>query len=176
MGGVIHRMTATNWKNGSTYVQHKEHVFPDLGPMGTEDSFIYADPKGRLHAVFHHMFGLPWPEDIERWWLLAGTGHAFSEDLGAKWTYTGLAISNYSGNALHEGINILFDDGWRWYSRQESPMLIFGDNTKMPTHLVTAVGTGDGSCATVSCANKQDGSYTLVQPLEFLGGAAAFVV
>ena len=48
--------TAPNWRNTSTYVQHTDReLFPDLGPAGTEDPFLYRDNDGNFHAVFHHM-------------------------------------------------------------------------------------------------------------------------
>lgn len=161
LGGQIYLATATDWRNGSTYVQRHDRVFPELGPMGTEDSDIYYDRRSAsYHSVFHHMYGLPFPLAVQKWWLCAATGHAFSPD-GLAWTYTGVAY----GTCTDQGVAVPYRDGGAgWASRQESPVLVL-EPSGQPTHLVTAVNVGDGQCSRPLCANKGDRSYALVQPL-----------
>jgi hypothetical protein len=75
-GSCPHLVTATHWKNASTYVFHNSSLFPQLGTRGSEDPALYLDARGYFHAIFHNMDpcpDYPCPE-------VAG-GHAFSTDV-----------------------------------------------------------------------------------------------
>ena len=120
-GGTIYLFTASNFDDAKTYKRSTEPLFPDLGPMGTEDSFLYRDTAGIYHAVFHHMYGLPFPTNTAQWWLCASGGHAYSVD-GKKWVYTGVAWGNSTAPA---GAMVAYEGGTtRHFSRQESPFLV----------------------------------------------------
>ena len=136
---------------------------------GTEDSFLWRDAAGVFHALFHHMVGLPFPEDGTAWWLTAALAHAYSED-GKAWVYTGVA----AGNSTAPGAGVLdwAGGGRSTVARQESPYLVIepsgfpGEPLRgEPRFLVSAVSTGASRCARADCADHDDGSYTLVQPV-----------
>ena len=40
-GGTIYSFTASKFDDARTYKRSSEPLFPDLGPMGTEDSFLW---------------------------------------------------------------------------------------------------------------------------------------
>lgn len=162
-GSRVYLATATDWRNASTYVQESVELWPDLGPMGTEDPFLYLDEDGTgVHAIFHLMYGLPAPLDTTQWWLEAAGAHAYSPDGVRDWTFGGLAYGQLSvpGNTvpLTDGTN-------RTFSRRERPHFVIDPATKRPSHITNAVDTGDGLCASPSCAHGGDGCQTLVQPL-----------
>jgi hypothetical protein len=156
-GSRVYLATATDWRNASSYVQHTEHeLFPDLGPAGTEDMFLYMDPRGRMHAVFHHMYGA---NTTTAWWLLAAGGHAYSPDGGLTWVYTGIAW----GNSTSLGYTAKFTDGSTYhYTRLERPVLIAGADGE-PAFLVNAAQYGTGQSA--KNADGGDAAYTLIQPI-----------
>ena len=43
-GSRQYLVTASDWKDPSTYVQHRTELFPDLGGAGTEDQFVCEPP------------------------------------------------------------------------------------------------------------------------------------
>eukprot|EP01065_Artemidia_motanka_P041135 TRINITY_DN5279_c2_g1_i1.p1 TRINITY_DN5279_c2_g1~~TRINITY_DN5279_c2_g1_i1.p1 ORF type:complete len:514 (+),score=143.63 TRINITY_DN5279_c2_g1_i1:56-1543(+) len=149
--------TASDWKDPSTYVQHKTELFPDLGNAGTEDPFVYIDPRGNYHAVFHHMYGY---HTSTQWWLDAVGGHAFSAD-GITWTYSGVAWGN--ATARQQGNVVTFKDGSTFrYTRRERPHLIFdasGEISALSTSAQYGTGTNPGIPG-----DNGDACYTLVQP------------
>lgn len=101
--------------------------------FGVEDSFMWRDPRGNCHALFH-----AW-DDIG--------GHAFSKDC-LRWTYTHTRA--YSTDAEVEGGQTVT------YWRRERPRLIF-DAEGNPTHLVNGASYHGGTTPT------GDWSFTLVQ-------------
>jgi hypothetical protein len=136
--------TATDWKDSSSYVQHHEELFPDLGAAGTEDQFLYLDTNGNFHAIFHHMYGTG---TEMQWWLDACGGHAFSHD-GIHWTYTGVAWGN--ATALYntpagQGNVVEFEDNTTFrFTRRERPHLIIRDKDSVLQYLVTSAQYGNG--------------------------------
>eukprot|EP01084_Bolivina_argentea_P285539 489688_1 len=84
-GSIIYLVTATNWKDNTTYIEHKNVLFPEMAYAATEDPSLYIDCNGNYHAIFHHM-------DPNQWQQTCG-GHAFSKD-GIDWIYGGVAWSN----------------------------------------------------------------------------------
>lgn len=67
----LHRVTATDWREPLSYVEHKG-ILPG-GFDGPEDPFLWRDEEGRFHCLMHQ-----WPMPF-------GT-HAYSED-GREWHY-----------------------------------------------------------------------------------------
>jgi hypothetical protein len=155
-GSRVFLATAPDWRNVSSYVQHKEELFPDLGAAGTEDMMLYQDADGFFHAVFHHMYGV---DTDTKWWLLAAGGHAFSRD-GLEWTYTGLAW----GNSTSQGYDAVFEDGTGYhFTRMERPFVVLNETDGDPAFLVSAAQYGTSQSATA--ANGGDAAFTLVQPV-----------
>eukprot|EP01084_Bolivina_argentea_P312095 540296_1 len=48
-------VTATNWKDNTTYKVYGNILFPYLVTSGTEDFYVYKDCNGYFHALFHNM-------------------------------------------------------------------------------------------------------------------------
>jgi hypothetical protein len=154
-GSRVFLARASDWRNASSYVQDKQELFPDIGAAGVEDCFLYTDPQGRFHAIFHHMNGL---NTTLTWWLVAAGSHAFSSD-GINWTFGGLAW----GNSTTQGYDIHYTDGGEFhYTRLERPALIFGADG-LPAALLSAAQYGTGRSASGSSGG--DGAETIVQPI-----------
>jgi len=123
---------APHWQGPWSLVREDWAPAP-VFPFGVEDSFMWRDPRGNFHALFH-----AW-DDIG--------GHAFSKD-GLRWHYAdGRA---YSTDAEVEGGETVT------YWRRERPRLIF-DSEGNPTHLVNGASYRGGATPT------GDWSFTLVQ-------------
>ena len=105
----------------------------------------------QIHAVFHNQI----EKDDER---LCG-GHAYSEDRGKTWVFTGTSWGNrveFLASAKLPSSSFVF-------SRRERPHLIFGDPTNPGkiTHLSTGVQFGPEPYYSPG----QDACFTLVQPV-----------
>lgn len=94
------------------------------GPYGVEDPFLYQDPRGGFHALFHagHQGG----------GYAAAGGHAFSPD-GLTWTFS-------AAPAYYTTVNTS-DGQAHQYSRRERPHLVF-NGEGAPTHLSTSLWVG----------------------------------
>lgn len=162
-GSRVYLASASDWANVSTYEMHDTaELWPDLGPMGTEDPFLWPHTDGRgVHAIFHHMYGLPAPLNQRQWWLEAAGAHAYSPDGLTRWTFGGLAYGNLStpGNTVH-----YTDGSTRTFARRERPHMVV-DKRGRVTHITNAVDIGDGLCASPGCAHYGDGCFTFVQPV-----------
>ena len=129
-------VTATNWKDNSTYIVHSNSLWPGIS---TEDFYVYQDCNGYYHALFHNMD----PYDDQ---TLCGA-HAFSMD-GINWEYGGYAFGN----------NVQFTDNTQFtFKRRERPHLIFDvKDGCTPVALTSAAEYG---------GVHGDKSYTLLQPI-----------
>ena len=143
-GSCPHLVTASHWKNASTYVFRSDALFPELGTRGSEDPALYLDAHGRFHALFHNMDpcpDYPCPE-------VAG-GHAFSAD-GVVWIYTGVAY-NSTG---------YYTDGTRFsFGRRERPHPVMAADGYTIVALTTGVNYADKSTA------HGDATFTFLQPV-----------
>jgi hypothetical protein len=140
-GSWPHLVTASNWKNASTYVFDQAMLFPGLGGQGTEDPALYLDARGVVHALFHNMVPKFGPD-------VAG-GHAFSVD-GRSWVYTGVAY-NSSG---------LYTDGTAFaFSRRERPHPIMAEDG------LTIVALSTGVVYQDDVTIHGSPSFTFVQPV-----------
>jgi hypothetical protein len=93
-------VTATHWKDPSSYVLEHTDLFPAVGIV--EDPHVYLDAGGHFHALFHHEIGCP-PKSWTARNINCG-GHAFSED-GRRWFYGSAAGGRANGTAgLDEGL------------------------------------------------------------------------
>ena len=138
-GSEIHLVTASDWKNGTTYTQQDKILFPELTPILTEDPFLYMDCNGGYHAIFHNMS----PNDIQ---TLCG-GHAYSTD-GINWVYGGAIFGN----------TVNFTDGTtKTYSRRERPHFVFADDGCTPIALTNGVQYG---------GQFGDATFSLLQPVK----------
>ena len=83
---VLHAVTATDWRNASSYQWSRQPAFVLQG-FGSEDPFVYQSTDGVFHAILHDEQGLPGKHfpDISR--SSAYGRHA--------WSRTG-ALSNWS--------------------------------------------------------------------------------
>jgi len=144
-GSIPHLVTATHWKNVSSYQWHSANMLPLSLPedVGLEDPHIYRDARGGFHALFH-AFSLNGS-------AAAGDfgGHAFSED-GWSWTWSGLAYS--SSGAYADGT------GFDFLGRQR-PHLVVAEGAASPLGLTNGVIYRDASTA------GADACFTFVQPL-----------
>ena len=181
-GSTPHLVTATHWKNASSYVFDSAELFPTLGSLGAEDPALYFDRFGRYHALFHNLSPCvkwPCPE-------VAG-GHAFSEDgqvptanvhrahhhhtltlapdpasIATRyphnriaWNYTGIAYNN-SG---------FYDDGTPFvFSRRERPHPVFAADGVTIVAITTGVEYSDAT------TNGTDATFTFLQPVGAAGG------
>jgi hypothetical protein len=142
-GSIPHLVTATHWKNASSYVWSSDPILPLNLPedVGLEDPHLYRDARGAFHALFH-AFSLN---------ATAGDfgGHAFSTD-GRTWTWGGLAYSNRGAYADGSAFNFL---------GRQRPHLVFEEGGAAPLGLTNGVIYKDASTA------GSDASFTFVQPL-----------
>jgi hypothetical protein len=132
-GMPVYLVTASNWKNSSSYRYHSEKPILELpGKMAIEDGSVYLDSAGRFHAIFHsELNGI----------------HAYSQN-GLDWMYGGVAWNN----------TVQFKDGGVYsFHRRERPHFTFGDASAPHriTALTTAVSYGDDG--------KSDACFTLLQ-------------
>eukprot|EP01083_Nonionella_stella_P070904 190017_1 len=136
-GSIPYLVTASNWKDNTTYKVQANPLFPDVN---TEDIYIYKDCDGYYHALFHNM-----QPNFDQ--SLCGA-HAFSMD-GIHWQYGGYAFGN----------KVQFSDGSQYvFKRRERPHLIFDvKDGCTPVALTSAVEYGGVS---------GDQSYTLIQPIK----------
>ena len=159
-GSRCYLATASDWRDPSTYRQRiaAGELWPDLGPAGTEDPFLYADPGGNLHAIFHHMFGL---DSATAWWLDALGGHAFSSDKGKTWTYSGVAWGDPTSTIRGDVVQWKGGGSFR-FTRRERPHLVFDADGRI-THITNAAQYG--TAQTPGGGANGDACYTLVQPV-----------
>lgn len=158
-GIVVHRVSATNWKDPSSYVgDWEEFLFPNrtlVPDAGLEDPSLYLDPDNStvIHAVFHNQI----EKDDER---LCG-GHAYSEDRGTSWVFTGTSWGNRVEFLASEAAQL--PSSSFVFSRRERPHLIFGDPSAPGkiTHLSTGVQFGPEPYYSPG----QDACFTFVQPV-----------
>ena len=137
-GSRIHLVTASNWKDPSTYMEVQEEVWPHLPASGTEDPFMYLDGDGYFHAIFHNMY----PDNF----IDNCGGHSYSMD-GKNWVYGGKAFDN----------NVVFTDGGTYsFSRRERPHFVFGADGVTPLALTNGAQYG---------GQYGDATYTLLQPV-----------
>ena len=134
-GMPVYLVTASDWKNASSYRYHSEQpLFQLPEKTAIEDGSVYLDKKGRFHAIFHSgLNGI----------------HTFSAD-GSSWTFGGVAWNN----------TVRFEGGQQYsFRRRERPHFVFGDSSAPHriTALTTAVSYGDDG--------DSDASYTLLQPV-----------
>jgi len=136
-GMPVYLVTASDWKNASSYVYHSEQPLFRMPNKHTviEDGSVYVDSKGRFHAIFHS--GL---DGI----------HTFSTD-GRSWTWDGGVAWNNT---------VAFVGGEQYaFHRRERPHFVFGDTADPHriTALTTAVSYGEDGAS--------DACYTLLQPV-----------
>lgn len=134
-GMPVYLVTATNWRNASSYVYHADQPLFQLPAKTTiEDGSVYLDDRGRFHAIFHSgLNGI----------------HTFSAD-GVTWTFGGVAWNN----------TVVFEDGGQYaFHRRERPHFVFADPSapRRITALTTAVSYGEDG--------DSDACYTLYQPV-----------
>eukprot|EP00466_Bigelowiella_natans_P011760 jgi/Bigna1/90097/estExt_fgenesh1_pg.C_620034 len=126
--------TADSWNGSYHLVDSKLAAQPALN-NGMEDTFMFRDAAGYLHALFHS-------------WNNPYVGaHAFSRD-GFNWTMADTAAFTLSTD-VEGGSSIT-------YVRRERPHLVLDDDLN-PTHLLTAVTTDNGDLL--------DWSFTHVQAI-----------
>ena len=187
-GSRVFVATATDWREPATYQMHRyrtlendkapskkraakgqtrirnAELFPDLGPAGAEDQFLYMDSDGNYHAVFHNMVGT---DTKDHWWLLATGGHAWSRD-GWNWTYTGVAWGNATARSdlpNEQGAFVTYRDGSpAHFTRVERPHLIFAGAALRgdPEWLVSSIQYGGGMSPRRGLHERRR-SFTLIQ-------------
>lgn len=115
----VGRIVAPGWRGPYTL---QSLVGP--APYTVEDPFLYRDPRGAFHALFH---GGPQGGGY------SGAGaHAFSTD-GGHWTFS-------ASPAYSTAVNTS-DGRQHAHSRRERPHLLF-DGEGWPTHLSTSLWVG----------------------------------
>jgi len=140
-----HSVTASNWKDPSTYEFGSTVLFPEVDKKGgIEDMFIWVDARKNYHALFHIMY------DCENC-----VGHAHSAD-GLAWTYTGTAAT--ADTTYTDGSSVSF-------SHLERPQLVFAEDGFTPLALTNGVKTDQTGLS------NDDQSFTLLRPLKQAAGA-----
>jgi hypothetical protein len=148
---VPHLVTASDWRNASTYkfsmndllfgkkdesTGNKKGHSKTKNPGGLEDMFLWNDKRGNFHALFHQMYKCD-----------TCTAHACSED-GYNWAYTGTAATAFTE----------YDDGTtEQFGHCERPHLIFDKDGVTPIALTNGVKIQGNS--------DDDQSFTLLRPL-----------
>jgi hypothetical protein len=147
-GSIPHLVTAGHWKNASSYAWHSAPILPLSLPedVGLEDPHLYRDARGAFHALFH-AFSLNGS---------AGDygGHAFSEDGGWSWTWTGLAFDS----------RVVFSDGSSSdFLGRQRPHLVFGGEGSAAA--AGPLGLTNGVIYKDASTEGSDACFTLVQPV-----------
>lgn len=135
-----HPVTATNWKDPSSYEFGTSALFPQVDKKGgIEDMFIWVDARKNYHAIFHIMYGCE-----------TCIGHAHSAD-GQSWTWTGIAAT----------ADTTYTDGTtRSFSHLERPQLVFAKDMVTPIAVTNGVKTDQAGLS------NNDQSFTLLRPLK----------
>ena len=143
-GSIPHLVTATHWKDPSSYTWSSNPILPLHLPenVGLEDPSLYRDARGGFHSLFHafDLNGTAASGDYG--------GHAFSED-GWSWTWSGLAF-NSSGS---------YTDGtsFHFLGRQRPHFIL--DQAASPIGLTNGVIYKDSS------TEGSDACFTFAQPV-----------
>eukprot|EP00038_Savillea_parva_P012233 m.203187 g.203187 ORF g.203187 m.203187 type:complete len:465 (-) comp22037_c0_seq1:133-1527(-) len=146
-----HLLTATNWRDPSTYVAHGDvRIFPDVVPFGAEDPMVWteANPDNAsqeiIKAILHDEQGPSRNTAIGR--------YAFSDDGGATWTY--------ASHDAYNGTVVWTDGSVTDLYRRERPHMVVDSVSGAPL----AVSNGVQECFnTGPCPTYNDRSWTLVQ-------------
>ena len=130
-------------------------------PVGAyEDCFLWIDPRGAWHALFHVYAEVVEPSCVNS----NVSAHAFSLD-GLAWHFS--PVQPYS-------TAVELEDGTRFITpTRERPKLLFGADGE-PTHLLNGAVRDMESCLPHWCSHckmQSQHTFTLVTPL--LAGAAA---
>ena len=143
-----HLLTAKHWRAPLSYTPHSDkRIFAGVLPYGSEDPMLWlqprvpTDPPGNgpiIHAILHDEQGPQRCTAIGR--------HAFSDDLGATWTYASEDAYNGSVAWVGGGTTNLY--------RRERPHMVV-DSAGQPRFVSNGVQETTAS----------DRSWTLVQPL-----------
>ena len=141
--GSPHLITASNWKDPSTYVPVTDtRLFPEVKPYGSEDPMLWIDKTtGAIHAILHDEQGPQRCTAVGR--------HAFSTD-GINWTYA-------AENAYNSTVKFDHGNGTESvvsFYRRERPHMIIDENGR-PTHLSNGAQE----------STETDRSFTLIVPL-----------
>lgn len=129
-------------------------------PIGAfEDAFMWIDPRGAWHALFH-----VWSEEVEPSCVNSNvSAHAFSTN-GLDWHFS--PLQPY-------GTTVTLEDGTSFITpTRERPKLLMGADGE-PTHLLNGAVRDIESCAPHWCSRCKEISqhtFTLVTPL-LAGGA-----
>jgi hypothetical protein len=155
---VPHLVTASNWKDPSTYKYSMDDLLfgkkdstavdkdsssrrrskpsPGGNPGGLEDMFLWVDARGHYHVIFHQMYSCE-----------TCTAHAASID-GISWFYTGTAAT----------ADTTYTDGSKeTFGHCERPHLIFDKDGTTPVALTNGVK--------IQGLSNNDQSFTLLRPL-----------
>jgi hypothetical protein len=130
-------------------------------PVGAyEDAFLWVDPRGAWHALFH-----VYAEVVEPTCASSNvSAHAFSED-GVTWHYS--PLQPYT-------TTVTLTDGTSFITpTRERPKLLFGADGE-PTHLFNGAVRDIQTCAPHWCSHckmESQHTFTLVTPL--LSGSAS---
>eukprot|EP01052_Picozoa_sp_SAG31_P028323 SAG31_NODE_2724_length_5187_cov_2.096895_5_plen_472_part_00 len=172
---TIHLVTATNWKDNSSYVfEHDDLLFSGKKyPGGVEDPFMvrssrfliahlshlllgsqYKDAHGNYHALFHLLYnGRKADPDCGAGHFLGGHAYSPAGD-GRNWNFTGTA---FDGNFSY------LDSGPTKVCNGDRPKLLFDKDGVTPLALTSAAGLPP---ANISMAVlDQDQAFTLLRPL-----------
>jgi hypothetical protein len=135
-----------------------DHTNAPIG--GYEDAFLWIDPRGAWHALFH-----VWSTEPEASCVSSNvSAHGFSSN-GIDWHFS--PLQPY-------GTTVTLEDGTSFISpTRERPKLLFGASDGEPTHLLNGAVRDIASCAPHWCSRCKQLSqhtFTLVTPL-LAGGA-----
>jgi hypothetical protein len=134
--GSLHVVTASNWRDPHSYVQHGAQSHP-IQPV-KEDADIWMDERGGFHAISHSFDACGY--------------HSFSRD-GWNWSFAPVVAGNDSMCAFT--YTVAYEDGTEQsFARRERPHIVMGSDGVTPVALTTAVTYGTA-----------DASYTHLQPI-----------
>ena len=129
-------------------------------PVGAyEDAFLWIDPRGAWHALFHVYAETPTPSCVDS----NVSAHAFSAD-GATWFFS---------PRQPYGTTVALDDGTSFVTpTRERPKLLFGADGE-PTHLYNGAVRDIESCAPHWCSHcKMVSNWTVNLAVPLLAAAA----
>jgi hypothetical protein len=95
--GGIHRVTATDWSDPTTYDWHysDKPLFTEAAhPLAPEDPYVFLNKRGHWHALFHHRSCTASWVNPKGYGRVACGGMAYSVD-GVQWHYADVAGTAY---------------------------------------------------------------------------------
>jgi hypothetical protein len=158
--GGLHRVTAGNYKDPTSYVWHEHDavVAPSAAhPLAPEDPFVWSNSRG-YHSLFHHRScTAPWVNKTQPYATVDCGGLAYSAN-GVVWHYADLAGTAYTPVVQWDEAS---GGGSYRFARRERPHLLIDRGG----HVVGLTNGVQYSWVGQARGGMNDATYTLLQPV-----------